>query len=114
MLKILHARLQHYATQEIPDVQGGFSKRKGTRYQIAIIPWIIEKAREIQKNIYFCFINYAKAFDCVDHEKLWKGLREMGISDYLTCLLRNLYVGQEAAVRTLYRTTGWLKIEKGV
>ena len=114
MLKILHARLQHYATQEIPDVQGGFSKRKGTRDQIAIIPCIIEKAREIQKNIYFCFINYAKAFDCVDHEKLWKGLREMGISDYLTCLLRNLYVDQEAAVRTLYRTTGWLKIEKGV
>ena len=113
MLKILHARLQHYATQEIPDVQGGFSKRKGLRDQVAIIPWIIEKAREFQ-NIYLCFINYTKAFDYVDHDKLWKGLRKMGISAYLTCLLRNLYVGQEATVRTLYGTTDWFKIEKGV
>ena len=90
MLKILHARLHHYATQEILDVQGGFSKRKGTRDQIAIIPCIIEKAREIQKNIYFCFINYAKAFDCVDHKKLWKALKEMEIPDHFTCFLRNL------------------------
>ena len=113
MLKILHARLQHYATQEIPDVQGGFSKRKGTRDQVAIIPWIIEKAREFQ-NIYLCFINYTKAFDYVDHDKLWKGLRKMGISAYLTCLLRNLYVGQEATVRYMSGTTDWFKMEKEV
>ena len=87
---------------------------EGTRDQITNIRWIIEKAREFQKNIYLCFINYAKAFDCVDHNKLWKALREMGIPDHLTCLLRNLYVGQEATVRTLYGTTDWFKIEKGV
>ena len=93
MLKILHARLQHYANQELPDVQAGFRKGKGTRDQIANIHWIREKAREFQKNIYLCFINYAKAFDCVDHNKLWKTLKETGIPDHLTCLLRNLYAG---------------------
>ena len=105
MLKILHARLQHYANQELPDVQAGFRKGRGTRDQIANIHWIIEKARKFQKNIYLCFIDYATTFDCVDHDKLWKALREMGIPDHLTCLLRNLYVGQEA--RTLYGTN-WL------
>ena len=105
MLKILHARLQHYVNQEIPDVQVGYRKEKGTRDQIANIPWIIQKAREFQKNIYLCFIDCAKAFDCVDHDKLWKVLREMGIPDRLTCLLRNLYAGQEATVRTRYETT---------
>ena len=114
MLKILHARLQHYANQELPDVQAGFRKRKGTRDQIDNIHWIIKKAREFQKNVYLCSINYAKAFSCVDHEKLWKALREMRIPDHLTCLLRNLYVGQEATVGTLYGTTDWFKIEKGV
>ena len=114
MLKILHARLQHYANQELPDVQAGFRKRKGTRDQIDNIHWIIKKAREFQKNVYLCSINYAKAFSCVDHEKLWKALREMRIPDHLTCLLRKLYVGQEATVRTLYGTTDWLKIGKGV
>ena len=99
MLKILPARLQHYANQELPDVQAGFRKGRGTRDQIANILWIIEKPREFQKNIYLCFINYAKAFDCMDHEKLWKALREMGILDHLTCLLKNLYAGQEATVR---------------
>ena len=102
MLKILHARLQHYVNQEIPGVQDGFRKERGTRDQIANIHWIIEKAREFQKNIYLSCINYAKAFDGGDHVKLWKALREMGITDHLTCLLRNLYVGQEAIVRTLY------------
>ena len=101
-LKILQARLQQY---ELPDVQAGFSKGRGTRDQIANICWIIKKAREFQKNIYFCFIDYAKAFDCVDHNKLWKILREMGIPDHLTCLLRNLYAGQEATVRTGHGTT---------
>ena len=101
MLKILHARLQHYANQELPDVQVGFRNRRGTRDQVANILRVIEKAREFQKNIYLCFINYTKAFDCVDHDKLWKALREMGIPDYVTCLLRNLYAGQEATVGTL-------------
>ena len=101
MLTILHARLQHYANQACPDVQDGFRKGRGTRDQIANICWIIAKAREFQKNTYFCFIDYTKAFDCVDHNKLWKALKEMGIPDHLTCLLRNLYAGQEATVRTL-------------
>ena len=94
MLKILQARLQEYVNHELPDVQAGFRKGRGTRDQIAIIRWIMEKAREFQKNIYFCFIDYAKAFDCVDHNQLWKILKEMGIPDHLTCLLRNLYTGQ--------------------
>ena len=114
MLKILHARFQHSVNQEISDVQSGFRKGKGTRDQIANICWITEKAREFQKNVYPCFIDYAKAFDSVDHDKLWKALRETGIPDHLTCLLRNLYVGQEATVRTVYGTTHWFKIEKGV
>ena len=101
MLKILHARLQHYGNQELPDVQAGFRKGRGTRDQIANIYWVIEKAREFQKNIYLCFISYTKAFDSVDHNKLWKALKEMGIPGHLTCLLRNLYAGQEATVRTL-------------
>ena len=100
MVKILHARLQQYVNCELPDVQAGFRKGRGTRDQIANIRWIIKKAREFQKNIYFCFIDYAKAFDCVDHNKLWLILKEMGIPDHLTCLLRNLYAGQEATVRT--------------
>jgi len=96
MLKILQARPQQYVNDELPDVQAGFRKGRETRNQIANIRWIIEKARELQKNIYFCFIDYAKAFDCVDHNKLWKILQEMGLPDYLTYLLRNLYAGQEA------------------
>ena len=101
MLKILQARLQQYVNRcELPDVQAGFRKGRGTRGQIASIHWIIKKAREFQKNIYFCFIDYVKAFDCVDNNKLWKILKEMGIPDHLTCLLRNLYAGQEARVRT--------------
>ena len=99
--------------RELPDVQAGFRKGRGTRDQIANICWIMEKARELQKNIYFCFIDYAKAFDCVDHNKLWKILREMGIPDHLTCLLRNLYAGQEATVRTGHGTTDWFQIGKG-
>ena len=95
MFKILQARLQQYLNRELPDVQAGFRKGRGTRDQIANIRWIIENAREFQKNIYFCFIDYAKAFDCVDHNKLWKILKEMGISDHLTCLLRNMYAGQK-------------------
>ena len=114
MLKIFHARLQHYENHELPDVQAGFRKGRGTRDQIANIHWIIDKARGFQENICLCFIDYAKAFDCVDHDKLWKTLSEMGIPDYLTCLRRNLYVGQEATVRTLYGTTDWFKKEKGV
>ena len=98
MLKILQARLQQYMNHELPDVQAGFRKSRGTRYQIANISWSIEKAREFQKNIYFCFIDYTKTFDCVDHNKLWKILQEIGILDHLTCLLRNLYAGQEATV----------------
>ena len=96
MLKIPQARLQQYMNHELPDVQAGFRKGRGTRDQIANIHWIIEKAREFQKNIYFCFIDYAKVFDCVDHNKLWEILQEMGIPDHLTCLLRNLYASQEA------------------
>ena len=107
MLKILQARLQQYVTRELPDVQVGFRKGRGTRDQIANIRWIIKKAREFQKNISFCFIDYAKAFDCVDHNKLWKILKEMGIPDHLTCFLRNLYAGQEATVRTGHGTTDW-------
>ena len=114
MLKILKARLQQYVNRELPDVQAGFRKGRGTRDQIANIHWIIKKAREIQKNIYFCFIDFAKAFDCVDHNKLWKILKEMGIPDHLTYLLRNLYAGQEAAVRTGHGTTDWFQIGKGV
>ena len=98
----------------LPDVQAGFRKGRGTRAQIANIRWIIDKARELQKNIYFCFIDYAKAFDCVDHNKLWKILQDMGIPDHLTCLLRNLYAGQEATFRTGHGTTKWFQIGKGV
>ena len=112
MLKILQARSQQYVNCELPDIQARFRKGKGTRYQIANIHWIIEKARVFQKNIYFCFIEYAKAFDFVDHHKLWKILKEMGIPDHLTCLLRNLYAGQEATVRTGHGTTDWFQIEK--
>ena len=104
MLKILQARPQQYVNRELPDGQAGFRKGKGTGDPIANILWIMEKAREFQKNIYFCFIDYAKALDCVDHNKLWKILKEMGISDHLTCLLRNLYAGQEATVRTGHGT----------
>ena len=114
MLKILQAKLQHYMNCELPDVQAAFRKGRGTRDQIAYIHWIIEKAREFQKNIYFCFIDYAKAFDCVDHNKLWKILQEIGIPDHLTCLLRNLYAGQEATVRNGHGTTDWFQIGKGV
>ena len=99
---------------ELPDVQAGFRKGRGTRDQIANIFWIMEKAREFQKNIYFCFTDYAKAFDCVDHKKLWKILKEMGIPDHLTGLVRNLYAGQEATVRTGHGTTDWFQIGKGV
>ena len=111
MLKILQARLQQYVNRELPDVQAGFRKGRGTRDQIANIGWIIEKATEFQKNIYFCFIDYAKAFDCVDHNKI---LQEIGIPDHLTCLMRNLYAGQEATVRTGHGTTEWFQIGKGV
>ena len=104
MLKILQARLQQYVNRELPDVQAGFRKGRGTRDQIANTHWIIEKAREWQQNIHFCFIDSAKAFDCVDHNKLWKILKEMGVPDHLTCLLRNLYEGQEATVRTRHGT----------
>ena len=114
MLKILQARLQQYLNCELPDVQAGFRKGRGTRDQIANICWIMEKAREFQINIYFCFIDYAKAFDCVDHNKLWKILKEMGIPEHLTCLLRNLYAGQEATVRTGHGTIDWFQIRKGV
>ena len=114
MLKILQARFQQYVNQELPDVQAGFRKGRGTRHQIANIHWIIKKATEFQKNIYFCSIEYTKAFDCVDHHKLWKILKEMGILDHLTCLFRNLYAGQEATVRTRHGTTDCFQIEKGV
>uniref|UniRef100_A0A8C0AFS8 RNA-directed DNA polymerase n=1 Tax=Bos mutus grunniens TaxID=30521 RepID=A0A8C0AFS8_BOSMU len=114
MLKILQARLQQYMNHELPHVQTGFRKGRGTRNQLANICWIIKKGREFQKNIYFCFIDYAKAFDYVDHNKLWKILKEMGIPDHLTCLLRNLYAGQEATVRTGHGTTDWFQIGKGV
>ena len=108
MLKILQARLQQYVNCEIPDVQAGFRKGRGTRDQVANIHWILKKAREFQKNIYFCFIDYAKAFDCVDQNKLWKIMKEMGIPDHLTYLLRTLYAGQETTVRTGHRTTNRL------
>ena len=114
MLKIHQARFQQYVNCELPDVQAGFRKGRGTRNQIANIRWIIGKAREFQKNVYFCFIDYAKAFDCVDHNKLWKILKEIGIADHLTCLLRNLYAGQEATLRTGHGTTDWFQIGKGV
>ena len=114
MFKILHARPQNNVDQELPDVQAGFRKGRGTRDQIANICWILEKAKEFQKNIYLSFIDYTKTFDCVDHNKLWKALKEMGTPDHLTCLLRNLYVSQEATFRTLYGTTDWFRIEKGV
>ena len=112
MLKILQARLQQYVNRELPDVQAAFRKGRGTRDQIANICWLIEKEREFQKNIYF--IDYAKAFDCVDHNQLWKILKEMGIPDHLICLLRNLYAGQEATVRTGHGTTDWFQIGKRV
>ena len=114
MLKILHARLQQYVNHELWCVQAGFRKWKGTRDQIANIHWNIKKEREFQKNIYFCFIDYTKAFDCVDLNKLWEILKEMRIPDHLTCLLRNLYAGQEATVRTGHGTTDWFQIGKGV
>ena len=114
MLKILQARLQQYKNQKIPDVQAGLRKGRGTRDQIANIHWIIKKAREFLKNIYFCFIDYAKTFDCVDHHKLWTIFKEMGIADHLTCPLRNLYAGQEATVRTGHRKISWFKIGKGI
>ena len=114
MLKILQARLQQYVNHELPDVQAGFGKGKETRDQIANVSWIIEKARESQKNIYFCYIDYAKAFDYVDHNKLWKILQEMGIPDHLTRVLRNLYAGQEATVRDGQGTTDWSQIGKAV
>ena len=107
MLKILQARLQQYVNQELPEVQAGFGKGRGTRDQIANILWIIEKAREFQKNIYFCFIAYAKAFDCVDHNKLWNILKEMGILDHLTYLLRNVYAGQEETELGIKQQTGY-------
>ena len=114
MLKVLQARLQQYMNCELPDVQAGFRKGRGTRDQIANICWIIKKAREFQKNIYLCFIDYAKAFDCADHNKLCKILKERGIPDHLSCLLRNLYAGQEATARTGHGTTDWFQIAKGV
>ena len=114
MLKILQARLQQYLNRELSDVQGGFRKGRGTRDQITNICWIMEKARKFQKNVYFCFIDYAKAFDCVDHNKLWKILNKIGIPDHLTCLWRNLYAGQKETVRTGHGTTDCLQIGKRV
>ena len=116
MLKILQARLQQYVNQKLPNVQGRFRKGRGTRVQIVNLCWTIDKAREFQKNIFFCFIDYVKAFDCVDYSKLWKSLKEMGILDHLTCLLRNLYACQvqEATVSTGHGTMNWFKIGKGV
>ena len=108
------AKLQQYVNWELPDVQAGFRKGRGARDQIANICWAIEKTWEFHKNIYFCFVDYSKAFDCVDHDKLWKILKEIGIPDHLTCLLRNLYAGQEATVRTRYGTTDWFQTGKGV
>ena len=113
MIKILQARLQQYMNREISDVQAGFRKGRGTRDQIANIHWIIEKSKTFQK-IYFCFIDYAIALECVDHKKLWKILQEMEIPDHLTCLLKNLYTGQEATVRIGHRRTDWFQIGKGV
>ena len=114
ILKILQARLQQYVNQELPDIQAGFRKGRGTRDQIANNRWIIEKAREFQENIYFCFIDYSKFFDCVDHKKLGKILKEMGIADHFTCLLRNLYADQEATVRTRHGITDRFQTGKGV
>ena len=114
MLKIPQASLQQYINRELPDVQAGFRKGRGTRDQIANIYWIIEKAKEFQENMYFCVIDYTKAFDCVDHNKLWKILKEMKMPDHLTCLLRNLYAAQEATVRTGLGTTDWFQIGKRV
>ena len=114
MLKVLQARPQQHVNHELPHVQTGFRKDRGTRDQIANIHWIIEKAREFQKNIYICFIDYAKVFDCVDHNKLWKILKQMGIQDHLTCLLRNEYAGQEATVRTGHGTADLFQVKKGV
>ena len=114
MLKILQARLLQYMNHELPDAPAGFRKGRGTRDQTVNIRWIIEKVREFQKNIYSCFTDYAKTFDCVDHNKLWKLVKEMGIPDYLTCLLRNLYAGQEATARIGHGMIDWFQIEKGV
>ena len=114
MLKILQARLQQFMNHELPDVQAGFRKGRGTRDQIANICWIMEKAGEFQRNIYFCFIDYAKAFDCMDHNKVWKILKEMRIPDHLTFLLRNLYTGQEAKLELDIGTTDWFQVQKGV
>ena len=114
MLKILQVRLQQYVNCKLPEVQAGFREGRGITVQIANIPWIIKKARECQKNIYFCFIDYAKAFVCVNHNKLWKIPKDMEIPDHLACLLRNLCAAQEAAVRTGYGTTDWFQIGKGV
>ena len=114
MLKILQARLQQYLNCELPDVQAGFRKGRGTTDQIANIHWIMEKAREFKKSIDFCFVDYAKAFNCLDHSKLWKIMKEMGIPDHLTCLLRNLYAGQESTVRTGHGATDWFQIGNGV
>ena len=113
-LKFLQARLQQYMNHELPDVQAGFTKGRGIRDQIANIRWFFEKAREFQKNTCFCFMDHTKSFDCMDHKKLWKILKEMGIPDHLSCLLRNLYAGQEATVRTGLGTTDWFQIRKGV
>ena len=114
ILQILQARLQQYVNRELPDVQAGSRKGRGTRDQIANIHWIIEKARGFHKNIYFCFIDYAKDFNCVDHNTLWKILKEIGIPDHLTCLLRNLCAGQEATVRTRHGKMDWFQIGKKV
>ena len=114
MLKILQARLQQYVIRELPDAKAGFRRGRGTRDQIANIHWIIKKARELQKNIYFCFIDYAKAFDCENHTQLWKIMKEMGIPEHLTCLLRNLYACQEVTVRTGHGRADWFHIGKGV
>ena len=114
MLKILHDRLQQYVSLELSDVQNGFRKVRGIRHQIANIRWIIEKSRKLKKNIYFWFTDYSKAFDCVDHKKMRKILKEKGVPDHLTCLLRNLYAGQEATVRTGHGTTDWFQTGKGI
>ena len=114
MLKILQASLQQHVNQELPDVSAGFRRGRGTRDLIVNIHWILEKAKDFQKNIYVCFTDYTKAFDYVDHNKLWKILKEMRIPDHLTCLLRNLHAGQEATVRTRHETTDWFQIRKGV
>ena len=114
MLKILQARLQQYVNRELPDIQAGFRKGRGTRDKIDSYAGSSKKQESFQKNIYFCFVDYAKAFNCVDHNKLWKIIQEMGIPDHLTCLLRNLYAGQQATVRTGHGTTDWFQIGKGV